>query len=178
MPHLMSIRGFNQRLSLNTSFQSTVAGDSSSSSLNELESKSQAEQQKSKGFLTIMWNPVLFAIYNNQLEVVKFLMSMDKPYTLNKKLVLYQSPFQQEDSHLPELESKEHQCLALLIAVSNKRVDILSYLLNEHNQIWKAEHLRIVVREIYCSWSTVALGKVLESKAFSKVIEEMDSIEE
>lgn len=82
---------------LSTSFQSTTAGGSSSSSLTEFDPKSLPDQ-KSKVFLTKMWNPVLFAIYNNQIDVAQFLLTMDTPYKLNKRLSLYQTPFTQEDS--------------------------------------------------------------------------------
>lgn len=55
---------------------------------------------------------------------------------------------------------------------------MLGYLLTDHYFLWAPEHLRICIREIYCNWSTLALGKAIESKAFNRVVDEFELIDE
>lgn len=71
-----------------------------------------------------MWNPTLFAVYNNRLDVVKYLVNESSLY-INKHLCLTLNPFLNEKSFLPDNDVTNERCLSLLISIANKNIDML-----------------------------------------------------
>ena len=71
-----------------------------------------------------MWNPTLFAVYNNRLDVVKYLVN-ESSLHINKNLCLTLNQFKSEKSCLPDNDIASERCLSLLISIANKNVDML-----------------------------------------------------
>jgi hypothetical protein len=66
-----------------------------------------------------------------------------------------------------------------MMAISNKNIEIFSLLLNGVYFLWKAEHLKIIVREIInTDWNSQALGEVISGKCFSSIINDLDNLEQ
>lgn len=121
-----------------------------------------------KSLNTKMWNPVLFAVYNNKLDVVKFLL-LDIT-GINKYLCLSQNEFQSEKQTVCENQTLEGSSLALMISISNKNVEMFDFLINDLFYLWTIKHLALVVKEIiHSNWSGGALKTLVNGKCFKKL---------
>jgi hypothetical protein len=90
IPELLSVRGFEYNLAHANFSTSTKQGGSSVNSFNGDNIELECPRVK-RQFTTNMWNPGLFAIYNNQIEIVKFL--LNEPQITNKALCLSTNEF-------------------------------------------------------------------------------------
>eukprot|EP00347_Sterkiella_histriomuscorum_P022846 403336932 len=175
MPEILSIRGINKDIRLQSYFKETLSQATSATSLNESQSNVKLKLDQ-RLVSTKMWNPVIFAVFSNQLQMVKFLLSQyESSPKLNLFLSLTLNVFQKERQSLPDKSTSFNESLSLIIAISNRNVEMLSSLLSI-KQIWKSNHIAIAIREIIMTdWSAHALTQVFDSPSFKLIIQQMKS---
>ncbi|CDW79365.1 UNKNOWN [Stylonychia lemnae] len=177
MPDLLSIRGFSQTIQLKSYRSKSQSNQASINSLSDQDGDQSKNDQRL--IQTNMWSPITFAIFKNQLEVVKFFMSsFEEKKRVNPYLALIQSIFVKEkQSYLDEI-SVDEECLCYKICVSNRSLEMVSYLLT-FSHVWKAKHIEFLVKEIIkTDWNLQALSKVIESKSFANVVKQIDDLQQ
>jgi hypothetical protein len=83
-----------------------------------------------------MWNPLHFAVYYNQLAIVKHIVNMG----VNLGITSQKPAAESEKDPTNSLSFPEDKIMVLLIALNRNLPEMLTYLLNDLCRFWSHKH--------------------------------------
>jgi hypothetical protein len=113
---------------------------------------------------TLMWNPLHFAVYNRNLELVKFLI---KEMKVNLAVTAPKAPAESERDPVNNEKYTEDKIILLLLAYDRKHPAILRFLLDEGYKYWPSKKtIEKLLRERLLdeiAKYTIEMGMIMEN---------------
>eukprot|EP00347_Sterkiella_histriomuscorum_P021260 403334633 len=117
-----------------------------------------------------MWNPLMYALVFKHLNIVRYLIEECK---VNAKLCLRDPAHSGEYSEVSPQYEVRSKCFAVLVAINNKDLKMLNFLLNNLHQLWSYHELEVILQELnsFQDQSEVNqyLDLILKSRTFESI---------